>query len=111
LCPFLVVFLAFNFGTNPKNLKEDAQLLFLISAVSWVAILAFCARFLLGRPVRQTGRLVVLPELQISQSTLRGDMRSLSSAPRDQIAVHTNPGQLARFLSRTKAQAVAVRAL
>jgi hypothetical protein len=49
LVPFLVSLFAVLFGADAKEVKENAQLWFYISAVSWVAILAFCARFLLGR--------------------------------------------------------------
>jgi hypothetical protein len=49
LVPFLVGFFVGAFSSDPKRVKESAQLLFFVSAVSWVAILAFCARFLLGR--------------------------------------------------------------
>ena len=49
LVPFLVGFLATIFGTTPDYLKGNAQVLFFISAIAWVAVLAFCARFLLGR--------------------------------------------------------------
>ena len=49
LVPFLVSFFAAAFGANPLVIKENGQLLFFISAVSWVAAVAFCARFLLGR--------------------------------------------------------------
>jgi hypothetical protein len=49
LVPFLIVFFAGAFGADPKRVKQNAQLLFFVSAVSWVAVLAFCARFLLGR--------------------------------------------------------------
>ena len=48
LVPFLVVFFAALFGADPKALREDSQLWFFISAVAWVAVLGFCARFLLG---------------------------------------------------------------
>lgn len=47
--PSLVRFLAVKLGGNPLDLGENGQLLFFISAVSWVAMIAFCARFLLGR--------------------------------------------------------------
>ncbi len=49
LVPFLVTLIAVGFGADPKGVKENAQLWFFVSAVAWVAILAFCARFLLGR--------------------------------------------------------------
>jgi len=49
LVPFLVTFFAAAFGADPKGVKENAQLWFCVSAVAWVAVLAFCARFLLGR--------------------------------------------------------------
>jgi hypothetical protein len=48
LVPFLVSFLAILFGADPRSMKEDAQFWFFVSAVSWVAVLAFCARFLLA---------------------------------------------------------------
>lgn len=47
--PFLIRFLVLKLSANPMNMRESGQLLFFISAVSWVAIVAFCARFLLGR--------------------------------------------------------------
>lgn len=49
LVPFLVVFFAAMFGADPKALREDSQLWFFVSAVTGVAVLGFCARFLLGR--------------------------------------------------------------
>ncbi len=49
LVPFLVTLLAVVLGADPKAVKEDAQLWFFGSALAWVAVLAFCARFLLGR--------------------------------------------------------------
>jgi hypothetical protein len=49
LVPFLVTTLAILLGVDPKSVKGDAQLWFFASAVSWMAVLAFCARFLLGR--------------------------------------------------------------
>ena len=53
--PFLVAFSAAMFGVNLGHLKEDAQLWFFISAIAWVAVLAFCARFLLGRKYANPG--------------------------------------------------------
>jgi len=47
--PFLVSFFAVALGADRRTMQENAQLLFFIAAVSWVAVLAFCARFLLGR--------------------------------------------------------------
>lgn len=55
LVPFLVGFLARIFGANPGHLKENAQVLFFTSAIAWVAVLAFCARFLLGRMYANPG--------------------------------------------------------
>src|SRR5271168_1301503 len=55
LVPFLVGFFAVVFGANPKLIKDEGQLLFFIPAVAWVAILAFCARFLLGRNYAKPG--------------------------------------------------------
>jgi hypothetical protein len=55
LVPFLVAFFAVAFGVNPKVVKDDAQIWFFVSAVAWVAILAFCARFLLGRNYAKPG--------------------------------------------------------
>ena len=49
LAPFLVVFFAAMFGAAPKALRVDSQLWFFVSAAAWVAVLGFCARFLLGR--------------------------------------------------------------
>ena len=46
--PFLMGFFAVMLGVNPGRLKEDAQVWFFVSAIAWVAVLAFCARFLLG---------------------------------------------------------------
>lgn len=55
LVPFLVGFLARLLGANTKSMGEDAQLLFFVSSLVWVAGLAFCARFLLGREFRNPG--------------------------------------------------------
>ena len=49
LVPLLVTFFAVAFGADPKGIKEDAQLWFFVSSVAWIAVLALCARFLLGR--------------------------------------------------------------
>jgi hypothetical protein len=49
LVPFLVVFFAARFGADRQTLIENRQLWFFASAACWVAILAFGARFLLGR--------------------------------------------------------------
>jgi len=49
LVPLLVVFFAAMFGADPKALRVDSPLWFFVSAVAWVAVLGFCARFLLGR--------------------------------------------------------------
>ncbi len=49
LVPFLVTFFGVLLGADPKRVKEDAQLWFFVSAIGWVAVLAFCARFILGR--------------------------------------------------------------
>ena len=55
LVPFVAGFCASALGANPTYLKENAQLLFFISAIAWVAVLAFCARFLLGRKYANPG--------------------------------------------------------
>ncbi len=55
LVPFLVTLSAVALGANTQAIKENSQLWFLISAISWVAILAFCARFLLGRSYAKPG--------------------------------------------------------
>lgn len=47
--PFVIRILVLKLSANPMSMRESGQLLFFISAVSWVAIVAFCARFLLGR--------------------------------------------------------------
>lgn len=49
IVPALVAFCAVLLGADPKGVKESGQLWFYVSAVAWVAVLAFCARFLLGR--------------------------------------------------------------
>lgn len=49
LVPFFVRFVALKLVANPLDIGENSQLLFFTSAVSWVATMAFCARFLLGR--------------------------------------------------------------
>jgi hypothetical protein len=49
LVPAVVSFFAVLFGADPKGIKESAQLWFFVSAIAWVAVLAFSARFLLGR--------------------------------------------------------------
>jgi len=64
LVPFLVTFFAVALGATPKGVKENAQVWFYVSAVTWVAVLA--------RPrIRQARRHVVLSELQISESAVR----------------------------------------
>ena len=55
LVPFLVSLFAVLLGANPQAIKKNSQLWFFISAVSWVAVLAFCARFLLGRGYAKPG--------------------------------------------------------
>jgi hypothetical protein len=49
LVPFLVTLVAVVFGADLQGVKENAQLWFFVPAVACVAVLAFCARFLLGR--------------------------------------------------------------
>ncbi|HYA62715.1 MAG TPA: hypothetical protein VED66_05895 [Candidatus Sulfotelmatobacter sp.] len=51
--PTLVMFFDALLGKHPKPTREDAQFLFFIASISWVAFLAFCARFLLGRKYAQ----------------------------------------------------------
>lgn len=48
LVPLVVTFVAVLLGADPKSVKADAQLWFFASAIAWVAIMGFCARFLLG---------------------------------------------------------------
>jgi hypothetical protein len=55
LVPFLVTFFVVVFGADPQGVKENAQLWFFVSAIAWVAVLAFCARFLLGRSYAKPG--------------------------------------------------------
>ena len=59
--PFLVALFAALCGANASHLKEDAQLWFFVSAIAWVAVLAFCARFLLGRKYASPGGLWSCP--------------------------------------------------
>jgi len=61
LVPFFVTFFAVLFGADPKEVKQDAQFWFFISAVTWVALLAFCARFLLGHSYAKPGGLWSCP--------------------------------------------------
>jgi hypothetical protein len=49
LVPNLVTFFAVILGADANNIRANSQLWFFVSAVAWVAVLAFCARFLLGR--------------------------------------------------------------
>jgi hypothetical protein len=49
LVPLLVSMLAVLVGANPRTVQENRYLLFYVSALAWVGVLAFCARFLLGR--------------------------------------------------------------
>jgi uncharacterized membrane protein len=63
LVPFLVVFFAAMFGADPKALRVDSQLWFFVSAAAWVAVLGFCARFLLGPELCKTRWHVVLFQL------------------------------------------------
>jgi hypothetical protein len=110
LVPFLVGFFAVLFGADPKVVKDDAQIWFFISAVAWVAILAFCARFLLGRNYAKPGGMWSLSELQVPQPTLRRALRSLPHALRlARAAIFVKATALAAhelLRSGTKAQAV-----
>jgi phosphotransferase system glucose/maltose/N-acetylglucosamine-specific IIC component len=47
LVPGLIGFLWHVLKPAPMS-RDDAQLLFFIVAIAWVAVLAFCARFILG---------------------------------------------------------------
>src|SRR5579863_3688980 len=49
LVPFVVSMLAVIGGANPRGIQENEYIWFYASALAWVGILAFCARFLLGR--------------------------------------------------------------
>jgi hypothetical protein len=49
VAPRLVAFVAVVLGADPDWIKENDQLWFICSVAAWVAIVAFCARFLLGR--------------------------------------------------------------
>lgn len=50
LVPFLVTLLVVLAGlADPKSVQENKYVWFYSLAIAWVAILAFCARFLLGR--------------------------------------------------------------
>lgn len=53
LVPYLVAFVFTLSGTVSGSRKDDAQLLYFVSSLAWVALLAFCARFLLGREHNQ----------------------------------------------------------
>ena len=53
--PWLITFLGSLLQLYPKPTGEDAQFLFFISSVAWVAVWAFCARFLLGRHYAKPG--------------------------------------------------------
>jgi hypothetical protein len=55
LVPAAVAFFAAMFGADPTSIKENAQFWFFASAITWVAVLAFCARFLLGRGYAKPG--------------------------------------------------------
>lgn len=49
LVPFVVTIIAILLGADPRSVQENKYVWFYASAIVWVAILAFCARFLLGR--------------------------------------------------------------
>ncbi len=55
IVPGIVSFFAVVFGADPNNIKVNAQLWFYVSAITWVAVLFFCARFVLGRGYAQPG--------------------------------------------------------
>ena len=61
LVPFLAAFVAGALGVNIKALKADAALWFYIPAVAWVAVLAFCARFVLGHGQAKPGSMWSCP--------------------------------------------------
>jgi uncharacterized membrane protein HdeD (DUF308 family) len=49
LVPYGIVYLAVAAHLFPTPAAEDAQLLSFVASIAWVALIAFCARFLLGR--------------------------------------------------------------
>ena len=55
LVPMLVSTLATLLGVLPKGKSDDAQILYFVTSLAWVAALAFCARFLLGREFAKPG--------------------------------------------------------
>jgi hypothetical protein len=59
--PFLVAFFAVMFGVNRAHLMDDARIWFFVSAIVWVAVLAFCARFVLGRKYVNPGGMWTCP--------------------------------------------------
>lgn len=55
LFPAIITFLLGFWGQYPKESREDMQFLFFVASISWVALVAFCARFLLGSKHAQPG--------------------------------------------------------
>ena len=53
--PAVVILFGALLGVHIRPSGEDVQFLFFVIAIAWVAILAFCARFLLGRKHAQPG--------------------------------------------------------
>ena len=61
LVPFVVGYLGNALGVASRANSDDAQLVAIFSAVAWVAVLAFCARFLLGRQHANPGGMWTCP--------------------------------------------------
>lgn len=79
LAPFLVTLFAVMFGADAKEVKQDAQLWFYVSAIAGVAVLAFCARFLLGRHREKPSGLWSSPTANISTNTTRSFAKPASN--------------------------------
>jgi len=61
LAPFAARYRAVAVGMAPAVNSDDAQLLAFCSSILWVAILAFCSRFLLGRNLANAGGMWCCP--------------------------------------------------
>jgi hypothetical protein len=61
LAPFAPRYIAVALGIAPAINSDDAQLLAFCSSILWVAILAFCSRFILGRKLADAGGMSSCP--------------------------------------------------
>lgn len=57
-----------------RPINQNGFLLVVLASWAWIGVVAFCVRFLVGMKKGEAGRNVVLQELQVLESALRGDL-------------------------------------